>query len=187
MFFGWGNQKTKSGQWIFFFCLFILVYDLYRSWRHTFCPVFLSQERVGVPKEINKGENKRKAQSVYYFPPTNTINEGVGWSSGSSSLAPILYMTPSTSSSSSCSSCYFRHSQCSHSDTSLPASPSSSSGDSSLPMSIEGRKSSTACPLLPSASRSRTILLLFHLLVSFSTSVHSTFCCIFHSGYSFKR
>ena len=27
---------------VFFFCLFILACDLYRSWRQSFCPVFLS-------------------------------------------------------------------------------------------------------------------------------------------------
>jgi len=29
-----------------FFCLIILAFDLYRSWRHTFCPVFLSAVRA---------------------------------------------------------------------------------------------------------------------------------------------
>jgi len=30
----------------FIFCLFILAFDLYRSWRRTFCPVFLSAVRA---------------------------------------------------------------------------------------------------------------------------------------------
>jgi len=69
----------------------------------------------------------------------------------------------------------------------LPASPSSSGGGSYLPTSVEERMPSTARPHLPSASRSRTVHLLFHRLVSFSTSAHRIFCCVFHSGHTLKR
>ena len=62
-----------------FVCLIILAYNLSRSWRHTFCPVFLSAVRAvtarcklplcplpGPPerllrtKEIDKGKDRRK-------------------------------------------------------------------------------------------------------------------------------
>jgi len=33
---------------VVFFCLIILVFDLCRSWRRTFCPVFLSAVMVAV-------------------------------------------------------------------------------------------------------------------------------------------
>ena len=34
----------------FFFCLLILAFDLYRSWRRTFCPVFLSAVRAAAAR-----------------------------------------------------------------------------------------------------------------------------------------
>jgi len=166
-----------------FFCLFILAFDLYRSWRRTFCPVSLSavravaarcklpfalrpglsQERADVPKEIDKGKNQRKARPVPYPSPADAMNEGVGRNSGSSSPSPISSTAPSASASPSRSSCRSRRSRSSHSDASLPTPSSSFSGGTSLPTPVEERKSSTACPHLSSVSRSRTVHLLFHL------------------------
>jgi len=112
--------------------------------------------------------------------------EGVGRNSSSSSPTPSSSMAPSYSVSASCSSSCSRHSWSFHSDVSLLVSPSGSGG-TRLPTSVVERKSSTAYPHLPSASRSLTVYLLFHRLVSFITSTHRIFCCIFHSGYTLKR
>jgi len=88
-----------------FFCLIILAFDLGRSWRRTFCPVFLSavrtvaarckhpialrpglsQEKVDASKEIDKEKSTRKARSVPYSSPADAMNEGVGRNSGGSS------------------------------------------------------------------------------------------------------
>ena len=35
---------------ILFVCLFILAFDLYRSWRRTFCPVFLFAVRAAAAR-----------------------------------------------------------------------------------------------------------------------------------------
>jgi len=115
------------------------------------------------------------------------MNGGVGRNSGSSSPSPLQSTAPSASASPTRSSCRSRRFRSSHSDTSLPASSPSSTGGTSLPTSEEERKSSTARPHISSASRSRTVQLIFHLLVSFSTSAHRTFCCTFHSGHTLKR
>ena len=73
-----------------FVCLIIRAFDLCRSWRRTFCPVFLSvvlavaarsqlpfalrpglsQERVDVSKEINNGKNKETPDP----PPTPRLS-----------------------------------------------------------------------------------------------------------------
>jgi len=42
-------------------------------------------------------------------------------------------------------------------------------------------------PAPPAHIRSRTVHRLFHLPVSFRTSPHRIFCCIFHSGHTLKR
>jgi len=39
-------RKQHAVRARFFFCLIILAFDLYRSWRRTFCPVFLSAVRA---------------------------------------------------------------------------------------------------------------------------------------------
>ena len=39
-------QATILSNVFFFFGLIILAFDLYRSWRRTFCPVFLSAVRA---------------------------------------------------------------------------------------------------------------------------------------------
>jgi len=197
-------------KFLFVFCLIILAFDLCRSWRRAFCPVFPVRSprdggslqaplcppptpvsrRVDVPKEINKGTNKRKNKWKRVPRPLHLAcrchERGCGeeqWKSlsgahlvlGTQRLRlflrlllplPTLPELP---------------------DTSLPASPFSSSGGTSLPTSVEERKSSTARPHLLSASRSRIVHLLFHLLVSFSSSAHRIFCCIFHSGHTLKR
>jgi len=40
---------------------------------------------------------------------------------------------------------------------------------------------------IPLASRSRTVHLPFNLLVSFRTSAHRMYCCIFHSGHTLNQ
>jgi len=150
----------------FCFCLIILAFGLCRSWRRTFCPVFLSavravasrckfplalrpglsQERVDVPREIDIGKTKGNPPPVPYSSSADAMKST---STSRSSSRPGAPGAP-------------------HSDTSLPASPSSSSGGTSLPTSVDERKSSTACPHRSLASRSRAVHLLFHLLVSFA-------------------
>jgi len=49
----------------FFFCLIILAIDLYRSWRRTFCPVFLSAVRAvaarcKLPSALRPGLSQEK-------------------------------------------------------------------------------------------------------------------------------
>jgi len=126
-----------------FVLLFLLACDLYRSWRCRFYPVFLSAVRVvaarckdtfcppprPVPRRYrahqgtHKGKDIRKAADPY-FPSADATKVGVGRNSGRSSSAPDPPAAPS--SSASCSSSCFRRSPGYHSDTSLPASPSSS-------------------------------------------------------------
>jgi len=150
-------------------------------------PPGLSPEIGDAPKEIDKGENKRHARSVPYSSPAAAMNGGVGRNSGSSTPSLISSPAPGASASPSHSSCRYHRSRSSHSDTSLAASSSFFRGGTSLPTSVEERKSSTACPHLSSAIRSRTVHPLFRLLVSFSTSSHRVFCCVFHSGHTLKR
>ena len=42
----WELRECREREDFFFFCLIILAFDLYRSWRCTFCPVFLSAVRA---------------------------------------------------------------------------------------------------------------------------------------------
>jgi len=130
------HRHLRPRFFFFFFCLFMLAFDLYSSWRRTFCPVFLtavravaarckllfvlrpglSQEKVDVPKGIDKGKNQRKARPVPYSSPTDAMNYGVGRNSGSSSPSPLSSTAPSASTSPSRSSCRPRRSRSSHSD-----------------------------------------------------------------------
>jgi len=136
-------------------------------------------------KDGHKGKRHRKSGRPYSS-SADAMREGVGRNSGRSSPAPDHPAAPSSSASASCSTSRSRRSRSSHSDARLPAS-SSSRGGTSLPTSVQVRKSSTACPHLLSASRSRIFHRLFHLPVSFYTSAHRIFCSIFHSGHTLKR
>jgi len=123
----WWLQRRSRGQRGFFFCLIILAYDLFRSWRRKFCPVFLSAVRAvtarcklplcpppGPPerllrtKEIDKGKDRRKAPPVPYFSPADAMKGGVGRNSGSSPA-------PSASASTLRSSSRSQRSRSSHS------------------------------------------------------------------------
>jgi len=183
----------------------MLAFDLCRSWRRTFCPVFLSAVRAvaarcklpfallpGLSQEIEgahqrnyKGKRQRKSGHPLLL-VCRCHGGGRGQEQRSSSPAPEPPTAPNSSASASCSSSCSRRSQCSHSDTWLPA-PSSSTGGTSLPTSVTVRKSSTAFPHVLSARRSRIFHWLFHLPVSICTSAHCTFCCNFHSGHTLKR
>jgi len=151
-----GEPNFSAVLVVFFFCLIILAYDLSRSWRRTFCPVFLSAvravtarcklplcpppsppERLLRTKEIDKGTDRRKPPPVSYSSPADAMKGGVGRNSGSSPA-------PSASASTLRSSSRSRRSRSSHSDTSLPASASPPAGGTILPTSVAVRKSSSA-------------------------------------------
>jgi len=89
---------------------------------------------------------------------------------------------PSVSASTLLSSSRSRRSRSSHSDTSLPAFPSSLGG-TSLPTSVVVRKSSTAWLHLLSVISSRIFHRLFHRPVSFLTFDHRIFCWPLHLGH----
>jgi len=150
-------------------------------------PPILSRDKVATPNENDKGENKRHARSVPYSSPASAMNGGVQRDSGSFSPSLILSLAPGASASASHSSCRSRHFWSSHSNTSLAASSSFFRSGTSLPTSVEERKSSTTYPHLLSAIRSWAIHPLFHLLVFYSTSAHRVFCSFFHTGHTLKR
>ena len=106
----------------------------------------------------------------------------MGRNSDSSSPSPTSASSPSGSAPLSTSR--YSRSRSSHSDISLPAS---SSASTLLPTSVANRESSTAWLHLSPAMRSRIFHRLVHLPVSFCTSAHRIFCCIFHSGHTLKR
>jgi len=183
------NTKCRKATSRIFFCLFVLAFDLYRSWRRTFYPVScpqsarwrhvaspftlrpgLSQEDKVCTKEITKESNKGNA-AIPYSSSADAMKGGLGRNSGSSSPVSSSPAAPSSSASASRSSSHSRRSRSFYSDAWLPASPSFRGG-TSLPTSIAERRSSTACPHLPSESRSRLFHRLFHLPVFFYTSAH---------------
>ena len=140
----------------------------------------LSQEEVMRTKEMTKekkreqGKKKKTNETAYVALPADAMKSGVGRDSG----------VPPAPGSSAPAPCSPKNSRSSASDASLTAS---SSAGTRLPTSVVERKSSTACPHLPSARRSRILHRLFHLPVSFRTSAHSIFCWAFNSGHSLKR
>jgi len=145
----------------------------------------LSEDHTIRLKEITKGNDIGKVV-IPYSSSADTMKEGMGRNSGRSSSAPDPPIAPSSSASAPCSSSRSQCSRSFYSNIWLPAL-SSLRGSTSIPTSVEVRKSSAACSHLLSASRLRNFPQLFHLPVSLCTSAHSNFCCIFHSGHTLKR
>ena len=146
----------------------------------------LSPEKVDASKEIDRGEQKKRAIRPLLLACRCHVWRGV---KEQPEFFPVPHPStaPSASASPPRSSYRSRRSRSSHSDTSIPASSSSSTGGTSLPTSVTMKQSSTAFQHLLWASRSRIFHRPLHLPVSFCTSAQSTFCCTFHSGHTLKR
>jgi len=189
-----------------FFCLIVLTFDLCRSWRRTIAwfsspqsarwrldgssplPFARPVPRESRPVQRNRQRREQKKRAIRPLLLACRCHEWRGVKEQPEFFpVPHPSTAPSASASPPRSSYRSRRSRSSHSDTSIPASSSSSTGGTSLPTSVAVRKSSTAFPHLLSPSRSQIFQRPLHLPVSFCTSAQRTFCCTFHSGHALKR
>jgi len=129
-------------------------------------------------KKSEQEKEPKNARPASFPSYANAVKEGVGRNSGSSPPAP------SSSAFALLSSFRSLRSLRSHSDTSLPASPSDGA---SLLKSVVERKSSPAWLHLPLARRSWILHRLFLLLLSSHNYAYRIFCWAFHLGHTLKR